>query len=88
MFSRSKPSQYLPTNILHKIIQMVMLYQDPGGKSVGTTPTAFDVTVPNFLTTPLNTSEGEKEMLMRRIQEKDDKIDELREQIRAMKVNN
>ena len=65
---------------------MVMLYQDPGGKSVGTSPTALDVTVPNFLTTPLNTSEEEREMLMRRIQEKDNEIDELRKEIRAIKV--
>ena len=65
---------------------MVMLYQDPRGKSIGTSTTAHDVTVPNLLTTPLNTSEEEKEMLMRRIQEKDNEIDKLKKEIRAIKV--
>ena len=65
---------------------MVMLYQDPDGHSVGTTP-SFDATVPNFFTNQSNTSSEEREILMRvRIEEKDTKINELILQIKSLTV--
>ena len=65
---------------------MVMLYRDPDGLAVGKTPSS-DFTVPNFFTTnQLNSGDEEKEMLMRRIEEKDSKINELTLQIKALTV--
>ena len=66
-------------------IKMVMLYQDPDGHSVGTTP-SFDATVPNFFTNQSNTSSEEREILIRRIEEKDTKINELILQIKSLTV--
>ena len=65
---------------------MVMLYQDPDGHAVGKTPSS-DFTMPNLLTTKqLNGGDEEKEMLLRRIEEKDSKINELTLQIKALMV--
>ena len=65
---------------------MVMLYQDPDGQAVGKTPSS-DFTMPNlFTTTQLSSGDEEKKMLMRTIEEKDSKINELTLQIKALTV--
>ena len=58
---------------------MVMLYRDPSGEAIGSKPSD----IPAFKGA---VSEEEKEMLLKVIQEKDDKIEELTVENNALKV--
>ena len=66
---------------------MVMLYQDPNGEAVGTTP-SLEATSPKFITNQSNTSENDRVTLLEReMREKENKINELTLEINALKVS-
>ena len=65
---------------------MVMLYQDPNGEAVGTTP-SLEAT-PRFITNQSNSSENDRVTLLEReMREKENKINELTLEINALKVS-
>ena len=63
---------------------MVMIYRDPSGEAVGSKPS----TIPTFNVIASQGSgyEEEKEMLLKVIQEKEDKIEALTAENNALKV--
>ena len=63
---------------------MVMLYRDRGGKAIGSKPS--DISTFNFIASQGTVSKEEKEMLLKVIQEKEDKIEELTVENNALKV--
>ena len=64
-----------------------MIYRDPSGEAIGSKPS--DVPTFDYIASHGNTSvsEEEKEMLLKLIQEKDDKIEELTVENNALKVH-
>ena len=67
---------------------MVMLYQDPTGESVGTTP-SNSLAPPKFITTQSTTSNNADEkvtMLEKALLEKESRINELTLEVKNLKV--
>ena len=64
---------------------MVMIYRDPSGEAIGSKPSA--VPTFDFIASHGSVSEEEKEMLLKLIQEKDDKIEQLTVENNALKVH-
>ena len=63
---------------------MVMLYHDPSGEAVGSNPS--DISTFYVVASQGTVSKEEKEMLLKVIQEKEDKIEELTVENNALKV--
>ena len=63
---------------------MVMLYRDPSGETIGSKPT--DISTFSVITSQGTVSEEEKEILLKVIQEKEDKIEQLTVENNALKV--
>ena len=67
--------------------QMIMLYRDPKGETVGNFAPSVEITGPNqFGINQSGTSEEEKVTLLKTLKEKEDKINELTMEIQTLKV--
>ena len=68
-------------------VQMVMLYQDPEGESVGNFTPSLEASAPNFSMNQSNTDHVERvNLLEKTLQEKEKTISELQHQVKALKV--